>query len=101
MHYDSFAPRTRLAAMRSPRSRIAPYFSERLGTFENSLEEFEHLSTDGPSASRRDCLPCVDPSLHDFLLDASRILIARLEHVPAFGNPSSTLSVALFRGIAS
>jgi hypothetical protein len=46
MYYDSFAPRTGPAAMPSPRSKIAPYFSGRLGTFEDFLEEFETLAYD-------------------------------------------------------
>jgi hypothetical protein len=46
MYYDSFAPRTRPAAMPSPRSRIVPYFSGRVGTFDNFLEEFEARAYD-------------------------------------------------------
>ena len=53
MHYDTddnyyhpFAPRTGPAAMPSPRSRRAPYFSGRadIATFEDFLEEFEDLA---------------------------------------------------------
>jgi hypothetical protein len=46
MYYDPYPPRTGPAAMPSPRSKIAPYFSGRRGTFEDFLEEFEARAYD-------------------------------------------------------
>jgi hypothetical protein len=46
MYYELYAPRTGPAAMPSPRSKIAPYFSGRRGTFEEFLEEFEARAYD-------------------------------------------------------
>jgi hypothetical protein len=66
MYYDSFTPRTGPAAMPSPRLRIAPYFSGRVGTFDDFLEEFKARAHDCrlTDPQRVDALVCyVDPSL--------------------------------------
>ena len=75
MHYDTdnyysrFAPRTGPAAMPSPRSRHAPYFSGRRGTLEAFLEEFEREAYDCrlTDPQRVDILiSYIDPYLHEF-----------------------------------
>jgi hypothetical protein len=68
MYCDSFAPRTGPAAMPSHRSKIAPYFSGRRGTFEDFLEEFEARAYDCrlTDPQRVDSLVCyVDSSFRE------------------------------------
>jgi len=75
MHYDydddddPYAPRTRPAAMPSPRSKLALYYSGCGDSFEDFLEEFEGQAYDRAltDPQRVDVVVrYVDPSMHDF-----------------------------------
>ncbi|KAH9167314.1 hypothetical protein EDB89DRAFT_2125817 [Lactarius sanguifluus] len=66
---NPYAPRIGPAAMPSPRSKFAPYYSGHANTFEDFLEEFEGLASDCElmDPQRVDVLICyIAPSLHDF-----------------------------------
>ncbi|KAH9170961.1 hypothetical protein EDB89DRAFT_1224214 [Lactarius sanguifluus] len=66
---DPYAPRIGPAAMPSPRSRFAPYYSGRANTFEDYLEEFEGRAYDCAltDPQRVDVIiRYVAPSLRDF-----------------------------------
>jgi hypothetical protein len=68
MYYDPYAPRTGPDAMPSHRSKIAPYFSGRRGTFKDFLEEFEARAYDCrlTDPQRVDSLVCyVDSSFRE------------------------------------
>ncbi|KAH9158549.1 hypothetical protein EDB89DRAFT_2085856 [Lactarius sanguifluus] len=66
---NPYAPRIGPAAMPSPRSKFAPYYSGHANTFEDFLEEFEGLASDCEltDPQRVDVLiRYVAPSLRDF-----------------------------------
>ncbi|KAH9002524.1 hypothetical protein EDB83DRAFT_2602367 [Lactarius deliciosus] len=66
---DPYAQRIGPAAMPSPHSRFAPYYSGRANTFEDFLEEYEGLAYDCAltDPQRVDVIiRYVDPSLRDF-----------------------------------
>ncbi|KAH9007841.1 hypothetical protein EDB84DRAFT_1599672 [Lactarius hengduanensis] len=93
---DPYAPRTGPAAMPSPRSKFAPYYSGHANTFEDFLDEFEGRAYDCAltDPQRVDVIiRYVDPSLRDFWRSLSGYHSRdwpqlRQSLIDIFGNPT-------------
>ncbi|KAH9010326.1 hypothetical protein EDB85DRAFT_2161497 [Lactarius pseudohatsudake] len=93
---DPYAPRTGPAAMPSPRSKFAPYYSGCTDSFEDFLEEYEGLAHDCAltDPQRVDVLiRYVAPSLRDFWRSLNGYRshdwpLFRQSLIDVFGNPT-------------
>ncbi|KAH9011150.1 hypothetical protein EDB85DRAFT_1146371 [Lactarius pseudohatsudake] len=93
---DPYAPRIGPAAMPSPRSKFAPYYSGHADSFEDFLEEFEALAYDCAltDPQRVDVIiRYVDPSIREFWksLNGYRSRdwpLFRQSLIDVFGNPT-------------
>ncbi|KAH9009240.1 hypothetical protein EDB85DRAFT_2246661 [Lactarius pseudohatsudake] len=93
---DPYAPRTGPAAMPSPRSKFAPYYSGHANTFEDFLDEFEGRAYDCAltDPQRVDVIiRYVDPSLRDFWRSLNGYRshnwpLFRQSLIDVFGNPT-------------